>query len=86
MKIVLNREYGGFCLPDEYAARKNIDVFEHSFEVRTDPELIEYLAACPYRTDLKVVEFPDEATDFDVLEYDGFDSLIYVLNGKIYYA
>ena len=36
--------------------------------------------------DLVVVEIPDGATDWDIYEYDGLETIIYVLNGKIYYA
>ena len=32
---------------------------------------------------LKVVEIPDEATDWKIDEYDGSESLIYVVDGKI---
>lgn len=86
MKIVLNKAFGGFHLPHPYAEAKDLNFYDDSFEVRTDPELIEYLAAHPYGTDLKVVEFPDEATDSDILEYDGLESIIYVINGKLHYA
>lgn len=32
---------------------------------------------------LKVVEIPDEATDWEIDEYDGSESIIYVVDGKI---
>lgn len=85
MKIVLNKAFGGFHLPDEYADRKGISVYNDDFEIRTDPELMEYITANLYKTDLRVIEFPDEATDFDIQEYDGLESLIYVVNCKIHY-
>ena len=85
MKIVLNRAYGAFLLPRPYAEAKNISVDEDSYEVRTDSELIEYIANHPW-LELKVVEFPDEATDFSVDKYDNYEKLIYVINGKIHYA
>ena len=86
MKIVLNRAYGAFHLPRPYAVLKNISVFDDSFEIRTDPELIEYITNHPW-LEFKVVEFPDEATDFDVDKDDNYnEKLIYVINGKIHYA
>ena len=86
MKIVLNKDYGGFHLPREYAEATDTNFYDDSFEVRTDPDLIEYITAHPHETDLKVVEISDEATDYDILEYDGLESISYVVNGKIYYA
>lgn len=85
MKIVLNRAYGGFCLPLEYADPLGLDIDNNSFEVRTDPKFIEYVTANPWY-DLRVIEFPDEATDFDIQEYDGYEELIYVIDGKIHYV
>lgn len=86
MKIVLNRAYGGYHLPHPYAEAKDLNFYDDSFEVRTDPDLIEYVTAHSHETDLKVIEFPDEATDYDVLEYDGLETLIYVLDGHLYYV
>lgn len=86
MKIVLNRAYGGYHLPHPYAEAKDLNFYDDSFEVRTDSELIEYLAAHSHETDLEVIEFPDEATDYDILEYDGLETLIYVLDGHLYYV
>lgn len=36
--------------------------------------------------DMGVVEIPDEATDYLITEYDGAESVYYVLNGKIHHA
>lgn len=33
---------------------------------------------------LRVVEIPDEATDYMINEYDGSENVIYVLNGKLH--
>lgn len=37
-------------------------------------------------TDLAVIEIPDESTDFIVTEYDGLETVYYVLGGKLYEA
>ena len=35
---------------------------------------------------LKVVEIPDNFTDYEINDYDGVETLIYVIDGKIYHA
>lgn len=35
---------------------------------------------------LEVVEIPEEATDWEIDEYDGQESITYVVDGKIYHA
>ena len=59
-------------------------------ENRTNPEAIAILEeygtkACsgPYAR-LKVVAIPDTVTDWQIDEYDGFESVLYVDGGKIY--
>ena len=83
MKIVINTEFGGIS---DYAA-------EH----RTDPAFIVAVEQGLVNTGvpknqtswnvnfefLKVVEIPDEATDYKVREYDGKEYIDYVLDGKL---
>ena len=33
---------------------------------------------------LTVKEIPDEATDYTIIDYDGMESIFYVVNGKLY--
>lgn len=68
--------------------QKWYDLGDH--ENRTNPEAIVILEeygtqACsgPYAR-LKVVAIPDTVTDWQIDEYDGFESVIYVDGGKIY--
>ena len=35
------------------------------------------------RSDLKVVEIPDDATDWELKEFDGMEQIIAVVNGKL---
>ena len=35
---------------------------------------------------LKVIEIPDNATDWDVEDYDGIERIVYVVDGKLNYA
>ena len=86
MKIVVNRCFGGFDLPIEFY-NMYPDVEEWDIE-RTDETLIEFLEThdkytVPYYTKLKVVEIPDAATDWRISDYDGAESILYVVNGKI---
>lgn len=84
MKMVINGSWGGFKLPKDYAAAKTDGwVYDRSDEVRCDPDLINTVESKDYEGDLEIVEFPDEATDYMISEYDGMESLYYVINGKI---
>lgn len=84
MKLVINADYGGFginkkwetanCKEDCRECAKLIRAIEEKENVNDD------------FSKLAVVEFPDEATDYELLEYDGIESLLYVLDGKIRYA
>lgn len=87
MKMVINGTWGGFKLPEDYAAVKTDGWFyDCSDEVRRDPDLIDIVESEDYDEDLEVVEFPDEATDYMITDYDGAESLYYVIDGKIMQA
>lgn len=87
MKIVLNECYGGFSVSEKWATDHG---YASSWNVnRMDPELIAAVEAreevnSPYSR-LIVVEIPEEATDWKINEYDGMESIIAVINGKIVY-
>lgn len=59
-------------------------------EIRTNPELIAMIEAGEgvngYCAELEVVEIPDSATDYYLEKYDGMESIIYVLDGKLHWA
>jgi len=87
MKIVINDCYGGFGLSD--IAVKALGLRNsRSYIDRTDERLIALVEACsdtasgPY-AELKVVEIPDSATDWELEEYDGLESILAVVDGKI---
>lgn len=96
MKIVVNKCYGGFHLSEKaenmLAKMTDIDVYDFwAKKYRNHPALIaviEELSKKSYDevSDLTIVEIPDTTTDWELSEYDGFEEVIYVLNGKIHHA
>lgn len=87
MEIVLNKCYGGFSISE--AARKFLDL-ENCYDVsRLDKTFINLVKADSHRASgffaqLKVVSIPDEATDWEIFDYDGIETLIYVVDGKLH--
>ena len=89
MKIVINECYGGFGFSDE--AKKILGKeYKYEWDVkRDDPKLIALIEEMgnEFVSDklscLVVVEVPEEATDYMIREYDGYESVIYVVDGKI---
>ena len=60
-------------------------------ENRNNPELINVVETLgdevnTRSSELAVVEIPETATDWEINEYDGFETVTYVLNGKIFHA
>lgn len=88
MKVVINRTFGGFSVSKEIARELNLT---DRWDVdRTDERLIEAVIKDPKRASgefakLKVAEIPDEATDWDLKEYNGAETVLYVIDGKIHY-
>ena len=87
MKIIINRCFGGFCINE--VSLKELGIKE-TVNMRVNPELIKAIESGKYVNScfskLTIVTIPDEATDFAIEEYDGNESIIYVLNGKLYWA
>jgi len=92
MKILINACYGGFNLKKEILDKFGFKSYDcDELKIRTNPELIAlYEAGVELSdksyTEIVAITIPDEATDFKIDEYDGFETVIYVLNGKIHYA
>lgn len=85
MKIVINTCFGGFEIADEWRA-KNCKK-GCGGDCRECAKLIQAIEAKEQVNDsyseLDVVEFPDDATDWEIEEYDGLENVLYVQGGKI---
>ena len=86
LKIVINECYGGFSVSDAVVKKLGLES-PYDFN-RTDERLIQLVeadsrAASGSCADLVVVYVPNEATDYMINEYDGYETLYYVLDGKI---
>ena len=89
MKIIINRCWGGFHIPEEFAAAHGLEPYDDI--ERTDPELVAFVEShggcfsegC---AKLVVVELPETCTDWELNEYDGMESITYVVWGKLYHT
>ena len=89
MKIVLNKCYGAFSVSEE--AMRALRLNSPMEADRYDPKLIALVEinakfTSGERAFLTVVEIPEEATDHYVVSYDGFETVLYVIYGKIHKA
>ena len=91
MKILINNCYGGFGLSEEakelYVQKKNISGPLRGDILRNDSVLVEVVetlgdkASGPY-SKLKVVEIPDDVTNWRIEEYDGWE---HIAEGRQWY-
>lgn len=94
MVFVLNKCFGGFSVSDFAVERLGI-ADKYSFN-NYDPLQVDALASliaeygsekCSGRSaKLKVVEIPDACTDYEINDYDGVETITYVVDGKLYHA
>lgn len=79
-KILVNTSFGGFALKDEYKDyvgredEKLIALVEQSVDIGDN------------YAEIGIAEIPDNATDYVIEEYDGKETVLYVVDGKIFYA
>jgi len=92
MKIVINKCYGGFGLSKEaeelYVQKKNISGPLRGDILRNDSVLVEVVEtlgdkASGKYSKLKVVEIPDDVTDWRIEEYDGWE---HIAEGRTWYG
>ena len=95
MKILRNRKYGGYSISENVLDKVGIDREDigwprysdimFGYSDRDNPKLIDFFEHRPeYLGDLEVVEVPDEATDYRIFDYDGAETVFYVVNGHIF--
>lgn len=87
MKIIINDCYGGFGVRNDIMEK--YDLYEiNSEDLRTNSVLIDLIESGKEISSeyarLQVVDIPDESTDYIIDEYDGLESIIYVVDGKIH--
>lgn len=89
MKIVINVCCGAFTPPDHIAQKYN-----HRQVDRKDIDLIRWveenadgygIAESGLYSELAVVDIPNEATDYRIIEHDGKEYVIYVIGGKLHW-
>lgn len=92
MTFVLNKCYGGFSL-SAFAVEKLGVEDEYAFLDDSQMDALislihEYGSEkCSGRNaNLQLVEIPDTCTDYGIDEYDGFEIMTYVVNGKLCHA
>ena len=94
MKIVINKCYGGFSLSKEAYKFLGLEwdgygyAYDRGDNTRHNEKLIACVEALGEKAsgdcaNLGVVEIPDNATDWRIDEYDGYESIIAVVNGKM---
>lgn len=87
MKLVINTCFGGFSIPDEFCKELGLKN-SYSFITRDDERLINLIERNGgviegFCSRLRVVELSDEVTDYEIVEYDGLERIICVVNGKL---
>ena len=93
MKFVLNKCFGGFSLSDEAAKDLNSSCYGLSdYDERSNSALIALIEekGSGYVSgdcaQLAIVDIPDNCTDYEIDEYDGYESITYVVDGKLDHA
>lgn len=87
MKIVINDCYGGFTIPEEICLKKGILPYDEMD--RSDPDLVAFVEekGGSYRVNnysrLVVIDIPDDATDWMIVDNDGSEWVVYVIDGRL---
>lgn len=89
MKIVVNGTFGGFHYPEKFCERYSLDRYDwmdytDDDEYRFHDTLIDWVEKNPQDSEgLHVIDIPENVTDWQIHEYDGLESIICVIDGKI---
>lgn len=83
MKYLLNRDFGGFQVPEEMCEKLNCEWYDDWYTIRTNADFIEWVENHPKATTLEAVELDPSWTDWTLDEYDGLEKIIAVKNGLL---
>ena len=92
MKFVLNKCFGGYSVSDFAQKEIGSEYRDPDRDEAVTAKLIELIekygseAISGRNAKLEIIEIPDTATDWDHFEYDGIETVIYVVDGRIFYA
>ena len=89
MKFVINDCFGGYEISKDL-----LDKYGEELAVlkRNNPKLVSAVEefgeeeASGFFANLRIVEIPNDSTDYYINEYDGAESIIYVKDGKLHWA
>ena len=98
MILVLNKCYGSFSISD--FAMKELRISSKypyrgeamGLETRFHPDIAQLIdkygsaKISGTMANLQIFEIPDDVSDWEIEEYDGFERLIYVEDGKLRYC
>ena len=91
MEIILNKCYGGLSFSQEALERAgfNWENDRYNDDLRHSLRMIDVVremgdAAGEYYSKPVVITIPEEATDYKLMSQDGFETILYVVNGKIH--
>lgn len=86
MKYIIHIGFGPFRMPKEIADKFGCDAIGDSCDygdnIRTNSDLISWVESHPNNS-LAIVDIPDNATDWKVIDCDGSESVIAVVDGKL---
>lgn len=88
-ELVINRCYGGFSLSQKACEALGLDSPYDDVD-RADPRLVQVVRTLGKEangkySELAVVTLPSATTDYYVEDYDGMETVIYVVNGKLHF-
>lgn len=80
MKLVISRSHNGF-----FSSGRHWKLIHDCYNDRGNPILVKMVEKVPEQfIGLVVVDIPEETTDYTIEEFDGFEVVFYVVDGKIY--
>ena len=92
MTFILNKCYGGWSISDFAMKQLGLDSNYPDMDEVDEKKLAELIneygseKCSGHSAKLKVIEIPDNATDWDIEDYDGIERIVYVVDGKLNYA